>query len=188
MQTPVAKGVLWGRWVVVQFEFHGPYTALGVSWMILPPASCRPRWCWSTASVYCARFRAPGLYCRVRFPLPARAIASPSRVLQDLQSQRRLSGEPFDSSPSMWSITRKRVEPHKAHLRGDGGQRVWDCECYGLISTVVTDCDATNLLSSSSLTCGGIVNDRSASVACFCTYHCWIYPCGCGHSKMQGQP
>lgn len=111
--------------------------SLGVSWMILPPASWRPRWCWSTASVYCATVRAPGLYCLVRFPLPARAIASPSRVLQDLQSQRRLSGEPFDSSPSMWSITRKRVEPHKAHLRGEGGQHSGVWARYRLARSVI---------------------------------------------------
>src|ERR1039457_879762 len=73
LQTPVAKGVLWGRWVVVQFEFHGPYTALGVSWMILPPASCRPRWCWSTASVYCARFS------RARVVLPGTFSSSGAR-------------------------------------------------------------------------------------------------------------
>ena len=47
------------------------------------------------------KVRAPGLYWRVRFPFPARAIAFPSLVLQDRQSQRRLSGAPFDSSPSM---------------------------------------------------------------------------------------
>ena len=53
------------------------------------------------ASVYCASVRAPGLYWRVRLPFPARAMAFPSLVLHDLQSQRRLSGAPLDSSPSM---------------------------------------------------------------------------------------
>ena len=33
----------------------------------------------------------------------------------------KLSGELFDSSPSMWSITRKRAELHRAHCAGKGG-------------------------------------------------------------------
>ena len=51
--------------------------------------------------MYWASVRAPGLYWRVRLPFPARAMAFPSLVLHDLQSQRRLSGAPLDSSPSM---------------------------------------------------------------------------------------
>src|SRR3990172_1011593 len=49
-------------------------------------------------------------------------MAIPSRTLQLLQSQRKLSDEPLDSSPSMWSTTGKRRDPHKAHLAGRGGR------------------------------------------------------------------
>jgi hypothetical protein len=41
--------------------------------------------------------------------------------LQDLQSQRRFEGASLCSSPSRWSTTRKRVDPHRAHCFGPGG-------------------------------------------------------------------
>ena len=69
--------------------------------------------------------------------LPSRAIASPSRVLQLLQNHLKFSGEPFDSSPSMWSITRNRVEPHKAHLAGPGGRHSGWCALYRFARSVI---------------------------------------------------
>lgn len=88
--------------------------------MVFPASSCAPRRCSTAAWTYSARVSAPGLNCRVRRPSPACAIASPKRVLQDLQSHRRFSGELFDSLPSRWSTTRNRVEPQSEHRAGPG--------------------------------------------------------------------
>ena len=52
--------------------------SLGVSWIVFPPASYRPRVCWITASVYCASVCAPGLYWRVRLPFRRAPWPSPA--------------------------------------------------------------------------------------------------------------
>lgn len=98
--------------------------SLGVSWITRPPGSCAPRWCSTAAETYSARLCAPGLNWRVRLPCPAFPIASANRVLCDLHSQRRFEGESLCSSPSRWSTTRKRVEPHRAHRFGSAGMQI----------------------------------------------------------------
>ena len=109
--------------------------SLGVSWMTSPPSSWAPRLCSTAAETYCASVSAPGLNWRVRLPCPAFAIASPNLVLQDLQSQRTLEGESLCSSPSRWSATRNRVEPHRAQRFGAAG--IQRCARYRCARSVI---------------------------------------------------